>query len=123
MDLIPDLLAESRSKSPGDSPQLAAELARIGQAMLQLKSHAEPEPRLLDGYNGMQQRADQIPPLASTRLPEVSSCQCVFGPAVGCRSSSPGRWVSVPDFSPQGPIGPIQHFCGKSIEVFGMGWR
>ena len=43
----------------------------LGGALLGQKKYAEAEPLLLDGYEGMKQRENTIPPPASARLPEA----------------------------------------------------
>src|SRR5205823_3680520 len=44
--LVTELLTETRSKLPKDSPQLAGSLAQYGLTLLQLKAFAEAEPLL-----------------------------------------------------------------------------
>ena len=45
--------------------------SQLGGALLRQKKYAEAEPLLRNGYEGMKQRENTIPPQAGTRLPEA----------------------------------------------------
>jgi eukaryotic-like serine/threonine-protein kinase len=60
-----------REKNQPDVSSTFNTTSPLGGALLGQKKHADAEPLLLKGYEGMKQREKAIPPQAATRIPEA----------------------------------------------------
>ena len=68
--VLRDCLALREKKEP-DAWNTFNARSMLGGALLGQKKYAEAEPLLLQGYDGMKQREDKIPPPGKVRLPEA----------------------------------------------------
>jgi serine/threonine protein kinase/tetratricopeptide (TPR) repeat protein len=66
--LAKEQVREARERLPADSPELAAELAPPGQALLEVGAYADAEPLLLIRYRGLRQSEARVPPRVDPRL-------------------------------------------------------
>ncbi|HEX2475696.1 MAG TPA: serine/threonine-protein kinase [Lacipirellulaceae bacterium] len=66
--LATEQVRAAREQFPADSPELAAELAPPGQALMEVQKYADAEPLLLIGYTGLKQAEARIPPQVDPRL-------------------------------------------------------
>ena len=66
----------------------------LGGALLGQKKYADAEPLLLEGYRGMKEREDKIPPVGKVRLPEAADRLVELYTAVG-KPDEAARWRAV----------------------------
>jgi hypothetical protein len=80
-----------RAKQLPDSWLLFNTRAMLGRAVLGQKKYAEAEPLLLEGYEGMHKRLEQIPPPGRVRLAEAIEALVELYEATG-QEEKAGPW-------------------------------
>jgi tetratricopeptide (TPR) repeat protein len=103
--LLRDCLAIRQQKQPGAWTTFNTQ-SQLGEALFRQKKHADAEPRLVAGYEGMKQREKSIPPQSRERLAEALDRLIAFYTAAN-RADVAKKWqaerAKYPDAKPANP--------------------
>jgi tetratricopeptide (TPR) repeat protein len=102
--VLRECLAIREKKLPDDWSTFNAK-SMLGGAFLGQKKYAEAEPLLLQGYQGMKERAARIPPQGRVRLPEALERLVQLYEATGNQAAA-AKWRAQLKAARQGPSGP-----------------